>query len=206
MKKSTTQQKGSPPLFKNQLLEKFTHTHIAYPLLIFYGGGLGLLAYGGVMMGISVINLLVTFTLGLLLFTFVEYWAHRKVYHMIEDKPWKARFTYTFHGVHHDHPKDKSRLAMPPVVSVLIIALLFGLFRLLIGDYAYGFLAGFIAGYATYLFVHYIVHAWRPPQNVFKLLWVHHAIHHYKDNTVAFGVSSPIWDVIFGTMPRKKRT
>ncbi|MEL6652049.1 MAG: fatty acid hydroxylase, partial [Bacteroidota bacterium] len=26
--------------------------------------------------------------------------------------------------------------------------------------------------------------------------------HHYKDDTVAFGVSSPLWDYVFRTMPK----
>ncbi|MGB3618930.1 MAG: sterol desaturase family protein, partial [Catalinimonas sp.] len=34
-------------------------------------------------------------------------------------------------------------------------------------------------------------------------LWVHHSIHHFKDDERAFGVSSPLWDWVFGTMPRR---
>ncbi|GJM59522.1 sterol desaturase family protein [Persicobacter diffluens] len=205
MKKNATTTKSPPALFKNPILERITHTHIVYPLVIFYGGALGLMIYAAYHQLLPLFSLFGVFLFGFTLFTFVEYWAHRKLYHMVEDAGWKKRFTYTFHGVHHDFPKDRSRLAMPPLVSVTVITLVFLLFQFLIGDWAFGFVAGFISGYATYLFVHYIVHAWAPPKNAFKTLWVHHAIHHYKDDTVAFGVSSPFWDVIFGTMPEKKR-
>jgi len=32
-----------------------------------------------------------------------------------------------------------------------------------------------------------------------------HAIHHYKYPEKAFGVSSPLWDFVFGTLPRTKQ-
>jgi len=48
-----------------------------------------------------------------------------------------------------------------------------------------------------------MIHAMRPPKNFLNILWIHHSIHHYKDDTVAFGVSSPFWDYIMGTLPKK---
>ena len=71
-------------------------------------------------------------------------------------------------------------------------------------DFAYGFTAGFLFGYAAYLFVHYLVHALQPPQNALKVLWVNHAIHHYKNPDVAYGVTTPFWDFVFRTLPKKK--
>lgn len=70
------------------------------------------------------------------------------------------------------------------------------------GELSWYFLPGFLVGYASYLGVHYIVHAFQPPKNFLKVLWVNHAIHHYKDPDVAFGVSTPIWDYVFGTAPK----
>jgi sterol desaturase/sphingolipid hydroxylase (fatty acid hydroxylase superfamily) len=63
---------------------------------------------------------------------------------------------------------------------------------------------GFLVGYAGYLGVHYVVHVYNPPKNFLKVLWVHHAIHHYKDPDSAFGVSSPLWDYLLGTLPKKE--
>ena len=112
---------------------------------------------------------------------------------------------YGLHGVHHEYPKDKGRLAMPPLVSAFLAASLLITFLFLIGNYTFGFLPGFVMGYVSYLFVHYIVHTYAPPKNIFKELWINHAIHHYKDHTKAFGVSSPLWDYVFRTMPDKKK-
>jgi sterol desaturase/sphingolipid hydroxylase (fatty acid hydroxylase superfamily) len=64
-------------------------------------------------------------------------------------------------------------------------------------------LPGFLVGYAFYLSVHYMVHVYQPPKNFLKVLWINHAVHHYKHGEYVFGVSSPLWDYIFGTMREK---
>jgi len=91
---------------------------------------------------------------------------------------------------------------MPPVLSATISIILLFIFKLIMGNYAFAFLPGFLVGYSLYLLVHYSVHAYQPPKNILKILWVHHGIHHYKNNKVAYGVSSPLWDVVFKTMPK----
>ncbi|MEQ9007606.1 MAG: sterol desaturase family protein, partial [Ekhidna sp.] len=113
------------------------------------------------------------------------------------------KFAYTVHGVHHDYPKDKDRLAMPIPLSLALSTGFFFLFQFIMGVNVFGFLPGFLMGYAYYLWIHYMVHAFQPPKNFWKVLWVHHGIHHYKDPGNAFGVSSPFWDLVFGTMPKK---
>jgi sterol desaturase/sphingolipid hydroxylase (fatty acid hydroxylase superfamily) len=70
------------------------------------------------------------------------------------------------------------------------------------GDFVFSFLPGFLTGYAFYLSIHYMVHAFPPPKNFFKVLWVNHSIHHYKEGEYVFGVSSPLWDYVYGTMGR----
>jgi 4-hydroxysphinganine ceramide fatty acyl 2-hydroxylase len=72
------------------------------------------------------------------------------------------------------------------------------------GDYGLIFFAGFVAGYSTYLIIHYAVHALKPPKNFLRYLWRHHSHHHYSSVDTAFGVSLPFWDVLFGTMPLAK--
>jgi sterol desaturase/sphingolipid hydroxylase (fatty acid hydroxylase superfamily) len=143
------------------------------------------------------------FATGLFFFTFVEYIMHRYLYHIPATSERKKKISYTMHGVHHDYPKDKSRLAMPPVLSLVIATVLFIIYRAVLGDYVFGVLAGFLIDYAAYLAVHYSVHGFKVPNNSLKTLWHHHSIHHYREPDRAFGVSSPLWDQIFRTMPRK---
>ena len=196
--------KGSAQLFENPLLERLSHTHIALPVGIFAATATLSMYYGlshGFMSGLSALGL---FLLGLLVFTLAEYLVHRYLYHMPVTTPGRAKLQYTLHGVHHEYPKDKTRLAMPPIVTVFVASLLFFIFRLSFGSYAFGLLAGFTFGYAMYLFVHYATHAYAPPKNFLKVWWTHHAQHHYRPEPVAFGVSSTLWDHIIGTMPGKR--
>ncbi|MAN27764.1 MULTISPECIES: sterol desaturase family protein [Mesonia] len=195
--------KGSPQLFKNPILEKLTHTHISLPLIIFSVISAALIYYGVIEKGFHTPEMILLFFAGLLFFTFVEYIMHRYLYHIPATSERKKKISYTMHGVHHDYPKDKSRLAMPPVLSLIIATVLFIIYRVVLGDFVFGFLAGFLIGYAAYLAVHYSVHAFKVPNNFLKVLWHHHSIHHYREPDRAFGVSSTIWDHIFQTMPRK---
>lgn len=197
--------KGSAQLFKNPLLEKLTRTHVAMPISIFLVIAVGLIYYGITYDLINVLEAVGFFLLGWLIFSLIEYLAHRYVFHMDTSTPTKARMQYIFHGNHHEYPKDKKRLAMPPVVSILYASAFFFVFKLFFGPFVFGVVAGMLFGYAVYLFVHYAVHAYAPPKNLLKTLWIHHSIHHYKDHEAAFGVSSPLWDYILGTMPKRSR-
>lgn len=192
---------GTKQLFQNPILEKLTRTHIAVPVSLFIAISAGLLYYGATQTDLTAWQQIGLFFLGMFVFSFVEYVVHRRVFHMATDTPRKAKIQYTMHGVHHEYPKDKSRLAMPPLLSLSIASLLAVLFYVVIGKYMFGFLPGFLTGYAAYLFVHYAVHAFPPPKNFLKVLWINHGIHHYKDHDKAFGVSSPLWDWVFRTLP-----
>lgn len=195
--------KGSKALFQNQIMDKLTRTHIAVPLVLFTLISAGLMIYGFNNSYITFISSIILFLSGLLAFTLVEYVMHRFLFHLPPTTEQAKKITYTIHGVHHDYPKDKDRLAMPIPLSLTISTGFFFLFQLIMGNLVFGFLPGFLMGYALYLWVHYMVHAFQPPKNFWRFLWVHHGIHHYKDPENAFGVSSPLWDLVFGTMPKK---
>lgn len=194
--------KGSKTLFSNPVLEKLSRTHIGIPVSLFSVSSILLVFYAIAEVELPVLSVAAFFVAGFLFFTLIEYLAHRYFFHMLPTNKTKEKLQYLVHGVHHEYPKDKDRLAMPPLVAMLYVVILYMIFSFLLGEYVFAFLPGMLLGYATYLGVHYIVHAYQPPKNKFKVLWVHHGIHHYKDHTVAFGVSSPLWDYVFRTMPK----
>lgn len=195
----------SVKLFNNKFLDSLTRTHIAIPVTMFFLYAIGLVWWTKTATALGNGQIVALFFGGALFFTFVEYLVHRYVYHISPTTEERKKFQWTVHGVHHDYPKDKQRLAMPPAFSVVIGTVLLGLFRLVLGDFGFSFLAGFMVGYALYLLVHYSVHIFRMPSNRFKALWVNHAIHHYSEDEVMFGVSSPLWDYVFGSVPRKEK-
>lgn len=194
------QNKGTKQLFKNPILEKLSRTHISVPLTVFFSFSAFLLYWSIQNTSLPAWLTIVLFFVGILTFTWVEYLAHRYVFHMETYTKAREKLQYVIHGVHHEFPKDKTRLAMPPLLSITISTLLLLLFRLIMGDYAFAFLPGFLSGYASYLMVHYVIHAYQPPKNFLKYLWINHGTHHYKNGEMVFGVSSPLWDYIYGTM------
>lgn len=196
------QNKGTKALFQNPILEKLSRTHISVPLIIFFIYSSVLMYWSVTHTSISIATTVLIFFLGVIFFTWVEYIVHRYVFHMTAETESRAKAQYTMHGVHHEFPKDKTRLAMPPLLSITLATTLFFLFRLILGDFAYSFLPGMLVGYSAYLSVHYMVHAFQPPRNFFKILWVNHGVHHYKNGDGVYGVSSPLWDYIYGTMSK----
>ena len=198
--------KGTRTLFRNPILEKLSRTHIAVPLTVFAVYAVSLLYWSVTHTSLSAGTTIGMFILGFLSFTLVEYLVHRYVYHLSTHTEWRRKFQYNAHGVHHEFPKDKDRLAMPPLLSITVATILLLLFRLVMGDFAFAFLPGFLVGYAYYLSVHYVVHIYQPPKNFLRALWVNHSVHHYKDGDVVFGVSSPLWDYVFGTMRDKHKS
>lgn len=203
---ASRQAESSGRIFRSPVLEALTRTHIAIPLTIFYGTGVAGLWYSITRLGLDARAVVPVFLAGAVFFTWVEYTVHRYFYHMPTDSPRKARIQYVFHGIHHDHPRDKRRLALPPVMSVLVAAAFIGLFRLALGRHGFAFGGGFMSGYATYLMAHYAIHAYKPPKNFLRVLWKHHNLHHFAGDDAAFGVSSPLWDHVFGTMPADPKT
>ena len=194
--------KGKGRIFNNPVLEALTKTH---PALII-----------GMYVPLSVVSVIYfyktfypslwltasLFVSGVLLWTLVEYLLHRYIFHFITESAVVQRFHYTVHGVHHEYPLDTERLIMPPVPSLLVAGFFFGLYYAVMGSYVYAFLPGFVIGYLVYASIHYAIHAHKPPKGL-EYLWRHHNLHHFKYPDRAFGVSSPLWDMIFGTMPPK---
>ncbi len=192
-------------LFDNPVLEALTRTHVMIPITLFLLYAAGCLYYTVEYTTISTRATIGMFILGWIFFTFIEYWIHKGIFHMAPTTKRKEDLAYKFHGIHHDYPKDKQRLAMPPIMSITVSTLILCIFYFFLNNYAFSFVAGFVVGYASYLSVHYCIHIYRPPSNFLKYLWINHSIHHYQDQDAAFGVSSPFWDYVFGTVPKTKK-
>ena len=142
---------------------------------------------------------------GVGIWTLTEYWLHRLVFHWEPDNAFGRRMHFIIHGIHHDHPNDKLRLVMPPAVAIPLAALFFVAFWLIFGTpAAYPLFGGFIVGYLFYDYTHYYVHHFVPKSELGKQLREQHMRHHFQDHRFGYGVSSPLWDVVFRTLPRKR--
>lgn len=195
--------KGQARLFKSEYMEMMTKTHPLVIYSIYFPVIALMLYYGAVYKGVGILSELVLFVSGALFWSIFEYVMHRYLFHMIVETPRAKRFVYTMHGVHHEFPRDKERLFMPPVPSFVIASVIFSIMYLLMGWNALAFFPGFLFGYLMYGSMHYAIHAFSPPRFL-KALWRNHHLHHYKAPEKGFGVSSVLWDVVFGTVPKKE--
>lgn len=194
----------SPRLFKSPILEVLTKTKLWIIVSLYtMVASLWIAMYLGWYNG-TVTHSIVYFVSGFFAWTFGEYALHRWVYHKISDSSYDSGLQYVFHGIHHEYPSDEDRIILPPVpglaiahIILLVIYLFFGTDCLVIG-------AGFLMGYLAYISIHWMVHSKPVPQR-FNFWWNHHNIHHYQQHDRAFGVSTPIWDIVFRTMPEKGR-
>ena len=192
--------KGQARLFQSQYMEMLTKTN---PIVIWgmYIPIIGFMLYKGFNSAeISALKVSSIFVGGMLFWTLFEYIMHRFAFHHLAESQRAKKFVYIIHGNHHEYPRDKERLFMPPVPSLIITAVLFSLYYLIMGNYALFFFPGFVLGYLLYGSMHYAIHAWNPPYPWMKPLWRNHHLHHYKNDHQGFGVSTTLWDRVFGTM------
>jgi len=197
-------------LFKSDFLEFFTHISPVAVIIIWVPVSLFFLlkeVVRPIQPGSSLWHLPVGFLIGAFLWTFAEYTLHRFLFHYQPKTPRAERIFFLFHGVHHAQPQCKTRLVMPPVVSIPMAFMAYGLLYLLFGwilglpFWVGPVFSGFIAGYLFYDLTHYATHHFPMRRGIWKYLKRYHMQHHYKTPNARFGVSSPLWDLIFRTKP-----
>ena len=146
MKFDKINNKGQAQLFENKFLEALTKgspqlswgIHLPILIFCFYYG------YKNYQMPLG--TMFMVFFGAIFFWTFFEYIAHRYIFHLISENPKLQRFAYIMHGNHHHYPRDRQRLFMPPVPSLIIVAALFGIFYLVMREYAFAFYPGFVLG------------------------------------------------------------
>jgi 4-hydroxysphinganine ceramide fatty acyl 2-hydroxylase len=197
------QNKGQGRLFKSELMEQMTKTHPLVIYTIYLPLISSMLYCGATYKGLTIAAEAIYFLAGIFLWSFFEYLMHRYLFHMIADSPRAKRILYTVHGVHHKYPRDRERLFMPPVPSIIVGLVVFSIIYSLLKWNAFAFFPGFVLGYLLYGSMHFAIHTFAPPRFL-KALWRNHHLHHYKTPNKGFGVSSVLWDVIFHTVPSKE--
>jgi sterol desaturase/sphingolipid hydroxylase (fatty acid hydroxylase superfamily) len=200
MKFEKIHNKGQARLFRNPYLEMLTKANPIVIWSMYLPFIIGLPIYAHNQYGFNASRIASMFIGGMFFWTFFEYLAHRYLFHWVAESPRAQKIVYIMHGNHHHYPRDRDRLFMPPLPSMVLAGAIFILIYLILGRNAYSFFPGFILGYLLYASMHYAIHAWNPPFRWMKPLWRNHHLHHYKNESRGFGVSSTLWDHVFGTM------
>lgn len=93
------------------------------------------------------------------------------------------------------------RLVMPPALTVILSVPVFKIAHsLFYPAFAYAFVAGAFFGYVCYDMIHYYLHHAKVIEVYFKELKRYHVAHHYKNYNSGFGITSKLWDYVFGTV------
>jgi dihydroceramide fatty acyl 2-hydroxylase len=202
----TSQLSASPDLFENSFLNFFSRVHPAVPAVIFVPI-IAVMYYLAIDAGSTALTVIGLSLAGLVIWTLSEYWLHRLLFHWHPKFKGGDELNFIIHGVHHDHPNDRMRLVMPPAVGLPLAAIFLAAFVLVFGTPAgYIGFAGFLIGYLIYDYTHYYVHHFVPKSRIGKKVREHHMRHHFQDHHFGYGVSSPLWDYVFRTVPRTKRS
>ena len=197
-------------LFKSDFLEFFSHVKPVTVLVIWTPVVLYYLAvsvwnvdgYGSVALVAGWV------ASGWFIWTLVEYLLHRFVFHFHPRTERLKKIFFLTHGVHHAQPLCRTRLVMPPAMSIPIGIIFFSLFHLLFDvvlirpQWFAPVFAGFVIGYIVYDMMHYTLHHARAKSAYILMCRRQHMQHHGTCPTMRFGVSSPVWDYVFGTMPK----
>lgn len=136
---------------------------------------------------------------GVFFWTFLEYALHNWVGHMLKGRVLPSREHLQHHtGVDYFTPWWRKLLFAVPILSALA-----GLgSALLSARVGVAFALGVSLGWLAYERVHRMIHV-RGPRNAYDR-WTrrHHLYHHFHNPKMNHGVTSPLWDMVFGTYQR----
>jgi dihydroceramide fatty acyl 2-hydroxylase len=129
---------------------------------------------------------------GLFLWTLLEYGIHRFAFH-----------GFLPHYQHHEAPKDPVYIVSPLWLSGGTSLLLWVALRLGTGSWERGglTLAAIISGYLLYEAVHLRIHSNHAGGRLLTALRKRHYYHHFADERFHYGVTTSIWDRVFGSLP-----
>ena len=143
MKFEKIHNKGQATLFKNEYLEMLTKTH---PLVI-WCMYLPVMVYcmyrSNTSLNFSIGMIALVFFAGMFFWTFFEYIMHRFIFHLVAESERARKIVYVMHGNHHEYPRDRERLFMPPVPSIIISCAIFFLMYWFMGQSVFMFFPGF---------------------------------------------------------------
>ncbi len=194
----------SMKLFQNPLMERMTHVHPSTPFIVWLP--IVTLLLWNAFHALDAVSIAILGVAGFFSWTLAEYFLHKFLFHLETENPYLKRFVFLLHGIHHAQPEDKTRLVMPPIASIPIGSALYLVFLGVFGvDKVQPFFAFFLLGYLCYDWIHYSTHHFKPQTIVGRVLKKNHMDHHFSKEEINWGVSSPLWDYVFGTRPNKVR-
>ncbi len=131
------------------------------------------------------------FACGIFTWTFLEYLIHGWLSHTFQT------FATDLHRIHHRDPRAVFTIgAWLPIATFWIAGTVLSGF-----SPAIVYLTGILIGFGAYETVHYRIHFRAATNPIERYLRVRHLLHHQHTPRLYLSVTSPLWDLIFGTEP-----
>ena len=158
--------------------------------------------------GPSKTHIAIFLILGFLSWGVVEYVLHRFIFHVQASSTFALSFMNAAHLSHHESPRATDHLFASLQVSVPVALGYWLVAWAVLGTWraASYLLIGLIVGYFCYEWLHFQAHHGTPRLSVFRYLKKYHLLHHYRTPDLRFGVTSPLFDRLFGTFRRVSDT
>jgi sterol desaturase/sphingolipid hydroxylase (fatty acid hydroxylase superfamily) len=136
--------------------------------------------------------------LGLLLWSFLEYTIHRFILHGLE--PFR-----TLHALHHLRPR--ALIVAPTILTGTLIGLLIFVPAFFATSTlpATAITVGLLLGYFWYALMHHAIHHWPANRRMMQARKRAHALHHIQSMPANYGVTTSLWDRIFGSYEKSGR-
>lgn len=133
---------------------------------------------------------------GVFSWTFLEYVIHRFLGH-------RKKGNNPITSEHHRHHREGGYFA-PLWKKFVLAAIVVSALTLLMGGFSGWlngvlFASGLVGMYLVYEVFHKLLHIWAPLTLYGRWARKHHFYHHFKSPSKNHGVTTPIWDIIFGT-------
>ena len=139
-------------------------------------------------------QLLWLWPMGLALWTIIEYFFHRFLLHA-------SSFAGATHGLHHEAPRNPDQILVRSFPALLVSTTAFGIIFAATGSLfdSAGIMTGVWTGFLYYELVHYRVHMSLRNSPLLQRQRRAHFYHHFSNSKKCFGVTSSMWDYVFGT-------
>ena len=127
----------------------------------------------------------------------VEYSIHGVLSH---------RFRTFVSPLHWSHHRNPAAVFTAPLAWLPVATIFYAIAALLVGHFlATGFMTGVLTGFTRYEIVHWRLHFREPRSARERLLRCHHLAHHFVNPRAYHGVTTRLWDRVFGSLPEAFR-
>lgn len=153
----------------------------------------------------TIATILLALAVGWALWTFAEYMLHRFAMHELDGKGIMSR-EHLEHHVHSSWSFDVTHL-MSWAGMLLVGAVAWAPLGWLVAGPAFGVsvAVGWAIGYFFYEYQHMAAHLRAPRNRYERFVRRHHFNHHFGHPKANHGVSTAIWDHVFGTLDRPEK-